>query len=113
MSIFDDATEDLMDDLLSDAGGSFVYIRGTTSTTVTAIKSQQASVYIDDGDGHVTEVQPVDFILLTTALPYTTPERGDRLVGGGKTYELQPTVGEKVFRQINPRMTRLHAKRVR
>lgn len=113
MSALDDAVEDLANDMLSENGQSFVYVRGTTSTTVTLIRSQQQSVYVDDGDGHITEVQPVDFLCLTTALPYAVPKRGDRIAGDGMTYELQPTVGESVFRQINPMMTRLHAKRVK
>ena len=37
---------------------------------------------------------------------------GDKIVGGGKAFEVQPTTSEKVFRQITQTMTRIHAKQV-
>jgi hypothetical protein len=112
MSDFDDAIGSMTTDLLTEAGGSFVYLRGNTSTTITLRKSQQRSEFIEAGNGIITEVRPIDFIGLTTAFPYDPPERGDRIVGGGMTFELQPGVGEKVFRRISQQMTRVHTKQI-
>jgi len=112
MSDFDDAITDMTEDLLAVAGSSFLYIRGNVTATVTLRKSVQQPFQIDSGNGSLIEVRPVDFIGLTTSLPYAVPERGDRIVGGGKTFEVQPTTSEKVFRQITQTMTRIHAKQV-
>ena len=112
MSDFDDAIGDATTDLLTEAGGSFVYIRGRTSTTITLRKSVLPSQFIEPEPGMQIEVKPVDFIGLTTALPYDPPERGDRIVGGGMTFEVMPTVSEKVFRRISQQMTRIHTKQV-
>jgi len=109
---FDDAIGDMTIELLAEAGGSFVYIRGITSTTVTLRKSVQQSVILEPEPGMQIEVKPVDFIILTTALPYDPPERGDRIVGDGMTFEVMPTVSEKVFRRISQQMTRIHTKQV-
>lgn len=113
MSDFDTAVIDMTNDLLDDAGGSFVYHRGNGSATLTARKSVGQSVTVDAGDGVVMEVHPVDFICLTTALPYDPPEKGDTITGGGLTYEVMPTVSEKVYRQITGGMTRIHTQRIR
>ena len=113
MSDFDDAIGEMTTDLLAEAGGSFVYIRGNQTTTITLRKSVQQSAHIDSGNGQVLEVRPVDFIALTTALPYDPPERGDLIKGGGLTFEVMPTTSEKVYRQISGQMTRIHTKQIR
>lgn len=99
-------------DFLTEAGDPFVYRRGNISTAITLRKSMQAPTLIDKGDGLVIEVQSADFIGITTDLPYDPPERGDQIVGGGMTYEVQPTVSEKVFRRISQQMTRIHTKQI-
>lgn len=113
MSDFDDAIGDMTTDLLTEAGGSFVYHRGTTSTTITLRKSTLPPVQMENGEGVIIEVRPVDFIALTTALPYAVPLAGDKITGDGETFELQPTTGQKVWRQISPQMTRLHTNKVK
>lgn len=112
MSDFDNAIGDMTTDMLTEAGGSFVYRRGTLKTTLTLRKSMQSPTLIDKGEGLIIEVQSVDFIGLTIAMPYDPPERGDQIVGGGFTYEVQPTVSEKVFRRISQQMTRIHTKQI-
>ena len=112
MSDFDDDITDMTEDLLAVAGDSFVYSRGATDTTLTLRKSVLPSYQIDSGNGMLVEVRPVDFIGLTTALPYDPPLRGDRIVGGGQTFEVLPTVSEKVFRRITQTMTRVHTKQI-
>jgi hypothetical protein len=112
MSDFDDAIGDMTQDLLTEAGGSFVYHRGTTSTTITLRKSTLQPVQMENGEGVIIEVRPVDFIGLTTAMPYTVPLAGDRITGGGEKFELQPTTGQKVFRKISPQMIRLHTNKI-
>lgn len=112
MSDFDDAIGDMTQDLLTEAGGSFVYHRDQTSTTITLRKSTLRPVQMENGEGVIVEVRPVDFIALTSALPYAVPLAGDQITGGGKRYELQPTTGQKVFRQISPQMTRLHTNEI-
>lgn len=113
MSDFDDAIGDMTSDLLTEAGTSCVYRRGTTSTTITLRKSSQQSFFMDAGNGQMIEVRPVDFIGLTSALPYDPPEKGDLIISGGDRFEVQPTTSEKVFRRISPQMTRIHAKQVK
>jgi len=112
MSDFDDAIGDMTTDLLAEAGGSFTYRRGSVNTAITLRKSQQQSFFLDAGNGQTTEVRPVDFIGLTSALPYPEPQKGDLIIGGGIRYEVQPTTSEKVFRQISGQMTRIHTKRI-
>ena len=112
MSDFDDAIGEMTTDMLTEAGASVTYLRGNVSSTVTMRKSVQPVSVIDSGNGSVIEVRPVDFIGLTTALPYDPPQRGDRLIVGGQTYEVQPTVSEKVYRRISQQMTRIHAKQI-
>ena len=112
MSDFDTAVSDMTTDLLAVAGGSFVYFRGTSSTTITLRKSVQPSYQVETTTGSIVEVRPVDFIGLTADMPYTPPERGDRITGGGETFEVQPTTSEKVFRKITSTMTRIHAKQI-
>jgi hypothetical protein len=113
MSDFDDAIGDMVGDLLLEAGGSFTYLRGATSSTVTLRKTSQQSMFMDAGNGQVLEVRPVDFIGLTSALPYDPPEKGDMIISGVSRFEVQPTSSEKVFRQISPQMTRIHTKQVK
>ena len=112
MSDFDDAIGDMTSDLLAEAGDSFVYHRGATSTTITLRKSTLPPVQMENGEGVIIEVRPVDFIALTTALPYAVTVAGNQITGGGKRYELQPTTGQKVYRQISPQMTRLHTNEI-
>lgn len=113
MSAFDDAVGDMTTDLLTEAGSSCVYIRGNTSTTITLRRSEQPSFSIESTDGSLTEVRPVDFIGLTSALPYAEPLRGDRIKCGSEVFELSVIGDGKVFRQLSPQMTRLFAKRVK
>lgn len=112
MSDFDDAIGDMTSELLVEAGSSCVYIRGNVTATVTLRKSAQQSQFLDTGTGQQIEIRPVDFIGLTSAMPYATPLRGDRIKCGGVVYEVQPTVSEKVFRVIGPQMMRIHTKQV-
>ena len=113
MSDFDDAIGDMTIDLLAEAGGSFVYLRGNSATTITLRKSTLVPEVIEGGNGTLIEVRSVDFIGLTTAFPYDPPERGDVIVGGGIRFEVQPpATSEKVFRRISPRMTRVHTKQI-
>ena len=112
MSDFDDAIGNMTSELLTEAGSSCVYIRGNVTATVTLRKSSQQSQFLDAGNGTQIEVRPVDFIGLTTAMPYAIPLRGDRIKCGGLLYEVQPTVSEKVYRVISPQMMRIHTKQV-
>jgi hypothetical protein len=113
MSDFDDAIGGMTEGLLTEAGGSFVYRRGSVSTTITLRKSSQQSMFMDAGNGQTIEVRPVDFIGLTSALPYDPPEKGDLIISGSERFEVQPTTSEKVFRRISSQMTRIHAKQVK
>ena len=113
MSDFDDAIGDMTSDLLTEAGTSCVYLRGTTSTTVTFRKTSGQPYPVDAGNGIIIEVRPVDFIGKTSALPYSQPLQGDRIICGGLKFELHPTTDDKVFRQISPQMTRIHTKQVK
>ena len=112
MSDFDDAIGDMTDDLLTEAGESCIYIRGTESTTITLRRSPGRSQFINNGNGGVIEIRPTDWIARTSALPYAIPQAGDIITVAGKRYELQPFGGEKVFRVTSPQMTRLHSKQV-
>jgi len=112
MSGFDDDIGGMVDDLLVQAGGSFSYFRGTESAPVTLIKSARMPSLIDAGNGTVVEVRSVDFIGRPTEMPYSEPKRGDRIVGGGSTFEVQPTTGDKVFLIVSPQMIRIHTKQV-
>jgi hypothetical protein len=113
MSDFDDAIGDMTDILLDEAGGAFVYHRGAESASITLRRSGQMPYQVDNGNGQIVEVRTVDFIAKTTSLPYAVPLRGDKITGGGLTYEVNPPPGgDKVFRQISPQMTRLHTKQV-
>ena len=69
MSDFEDAIGDAVDDLLAEAGVACVYIRGNETTSVTLRKSTLPPVVIDNGSGHLVEIQPVDFIGKTITLP--------------------------------------------
>ena len=113
MTDFDDAIGDATTTLLAEAGGTFTYCRGATEFTgLSARKSTMPALQMENGEGLVIEVRPVDFIFLTSSLPYPKPEAGDRITDGTEVWELMPTVGEKVFRQISPQMIRLHTKKV-
>jgi hypothetical protein len=112
MSDFEDAIGDMVSDLLAEAGGSFFYFRGSERTPVTFRKSVLTPMIIDTGNGTLIEVRPVDFICLTSDLPYAVPLRGDQIRSGSLTWEVQPTTSEKVFRQISDQMTRIHTKQV-
>ena len=111
MSDFDDAIGDMTDDLLAEAGGTFVYHRGGVSTSITMRLSKPPAYAVDNGNGQIVEVQPVDFIAKTISLPYLIPLRGDKITGGGVTYEVQPPQGsDKVYFRKSPEMTRIHTK---
>lgn len=112
MSDFDDAIGDMTAELLLEAGKSFVYRRGSVSTTITLRMSVQKPIAIETGSGNIVEVRPVDFIGLTSTFPYSPPEPGDVIVDGDTLYELSPQVSEKVWRAVSPQMMRVHTKRV-
>lgn len=113
MSALEDAVGEMADDLLDEAGRSMTYFRDRVSAgTVTMSKHQQQSQYIDNGQGGVIEITPVDFLAKTSTLPFDPPLKGDKIVDGTATYEVLPTVSEKVFRRISPQMTRIHTKQV-
>lgn len=113
MSDFDDAIGDMTDDLLDETGGAYVYHRGAASTSITLSRSSQMPYQVDNGNGQIVEVIVVDFKAKTSSLPYAVPQRGDKITGGGITYEIQPPPGgDKVYRQLSPQMTRLHTKQV-
>ncbi len=112
MSDFDDDIGDMTTDLLAIAGESFVYRRGSSSTTVTLAKSAGSPMVMTAADGNEIEVRPVDFKGLTSALPYAVPLQGDRISGGGKIYEVNPSAGDKVFQILSPQMIRIHTKLV-
>jgi len=109
---FEDAVTQATESLLAFAGESCTYLRGASSAVVTLRRSSLAPQYMDTGVGQVVEVRPVDFIGLTSALPYDTPEAGDRITCDGKRFEVTPTTSEKCFRRITPTMTRIHTKQV-
>jgi hypothetical protein len=112
VSDFDDAIGDMTDDLLTEAGESCTYIRGTESTTITLRRAAGRTQYQDNGNGGVLEIRPVDWIARNIALPYATPLPGDLIIAGNQRFELQPFAGEKVFRITSPKMVRLHSKQV-
>jgi len=97
---FEDAATSMTETLLAFAGEYCVYIRGASSTAITLRRSSLAPQYMDTGNG------------LTSALPYDTPEAGDRITCDGKRFEVTPTTSEKCFRRITPTMTRIHTKQV-
>jgi len=99
-------------DLLDDAGRSVTYYRGGVSQgTVTMSRQRQPSQYLDNGQGGIVEVVPIDFVCVTADLS-VTPQRGDQIVVGNERYEVMPTVGEKVYRRLSDQMTRIHTKQV-
>lgn len=114
MSGFDDEIGDMVDDLLTEAGGAFTYRHVVTSQeeTITARKSVLPSFQIDNGAGFLIEVRPADFIMKTAALPFGNPVKGQRIEDGSEVYEIWSVSGEKCFRQISPQMTRIHTKRI-
>lgn len=113
MPDLDDAVGDMVTDLHAEAGRSVTYRRdGASQGTLTMSRHRQASQYVDNGQGGITEVMSVDFIAKTSALLVDPPLRGDQIVVGTEVYEVLPTVGEKVFRRISDQMTRIHTKQV-
>lgn len=109
MSDLDDSVSDMMQELLDSDGSSCTYRRGSTSTTITLRRSVMQSFW-QTMNGVDIEIRPVDFLALTTALPYDPPQRGDVIVCDGSTYEVLPTVSEQVYRRISPLVTRIHTK---
>ena len=115
MSDFDDAIGEMVDDLHDEAGASFNF-RDTGSpgavTAVTARMSTLPSYQVDNGNGSLIEVRPVDFIVKTSDLPFGNPVKGQRIETGTTIYEIWSVNNEKCFRQISPQMTRIHTKRI-
>lgn len=109
---FDDAVADMTSELLAFAGESCVYVRDASSTTITMRCSVQRPQQYDSGTGSIIEVRPVDFIGLASAFPYPHPKAGDRIKRAGRWYEVTPTTGEKVYRQMTPTMLRIHTKEI-
>ena len=112
MSGMDNDIGDMATDLLTAAGDAYTYRIGAggATATVTAVKSSPPSFQIDNGNGLLIEVRPVEFKMLTSALPYGNPVKGQRLERGGSVWEIQPTTGEKCFYRQSPQMTRIHSK---
>jgi len=112
MSSMENDIGDMVTDLLTAAGDAYNYRNGAggATATVTAVKSSPPSFQIDNGNGLLIEVRPVEFKMLTSALPYGNPVKGQRLERGGSVWEIQPTTGEKCFYQQSPQMTRIHSK---
>ena len=111
-TFLESSVSEMTADLLVEGGESFTYTRGFTDATVTLRRSTLPSQLMESGDGMITEVRPVDFIGLTSALPYDPPARGDRITDGTRTWEVVPTTSEKVFRRITKTMTRIHAQEI-
>jgi hypothetical protein len=113
MPDLDDAVGDMVTDLHAEAGRTVTYLReGVSRGTLTMSRHRQVSQYVDNGQGGITEVMSVDFLAKTSALLLDPPLEGDKIVVGSETYEVLPTVGEKVFRRISDQMTRIHTKQV-
>ncbi len=113
MPDLEDAIGDMVTDLHAEAGRSVTYRReGVTRGTLTMSRHRQQSQYVDNGNGGIVEVLPIDFIAKTSALLVDPPLRGDQIVVGSEVYEVLPTSGEKVFRRISDHMTRIHTKQV-
>lgn len=112
MPDFDDAIGDMTEDLLDEAGEEYTYRNqaGGATATVTAVKSSPPSFQIDNGNGLLIEVRPVEFKMLTSDLPFGNPVKGQRFERGMNVWEIQPTAGEKCFYQQSPQMTRIHTK---
>ena len=112
MSDFDDAIGDMTDDLLDEAGDEYTYRNGLggEAETVTAVKSSPPPFQIDNGQGLLIEVRPVEFKMKTADLPFGNPVKGQRFERLGNVWEVQPTTSDKVFYQQSPQMTRIHTK---
>lgn len=112
MSDFDDDVGAMASDLLVAAGDAYTYRNGAGGAvaTVTAVKSSPPSFQIDNGDGLLIEVRPVDFKMKTSDLPFGNPVKGQRFERLGSVWEVQPTTSEKCFYQQSPQMTRIHTK---
>lgn len=108
----DDDVESMVTDLHASHGRTVTYARGASSASVTMSKHRQQSFQVDNGNGGIIEVQPIDWVCLTDDLPYGDPVRGDTITVSGVTYEVLPTTSEKVFRRINDAMTRVHTKQI-
>lgn len=113
MPDLDDAVGEMVTDLHEVAGRTVTYYRGGVNRgTLTMSRHRQQSQYVDNGQGGIIEVTPVDFIALTSELILDPPIKGDKIVVAGETFEVLPTTGEKVFRRIGDQMTRIHTKQV-
>lgn len=109
----DSDVEDATETLLDEWGSSGLYIRDNATTTITSMRRSVGQSQQVEINGTLVEYIPVDFILLTSALPYTEPRRGDRIKYGSSVYEVSTPGGEKVFRQITATMTRIHTQQVK
>lgn len=113
MPDMEDAVGEMVTDLHAEAGRTVTYLRdGISLGTMTMSRHRQPTSYLDNGQGGVIEVTPVDFIALTEELLVDPPLRGDQIMVGTDRYEVLPTIGEKVFRRISDEMTRIHTKQV-
>lgn len=108
----DDGITRMMSLLTQFSGTEAVYIRGNATTTVTLRKCVQPAIQLDTGTGHIIEVSPVDFLGSTSTLPYAEPVKGDRIKVGSETFEVDPVVGNTVYRRVSPALTRIHTKKV-
>lgn len=112
--MLDDGLETLADELILFGGQEFIYRNGAggATETVSARICRQPPIGIDNGNGLIIEVRPVDFIVKTIDLPYGKPAKGHRIETGSTVYEVQPTVSEKCFRELNAHFTRIHTKQI-
>lgn len=111
--MLDTAVSAMVDSLLAADGVECDYVRdGAVVGQVTLSIKKQPSQLVDNGMGGLIEILPVDAIGKTVDLPVDEPKRGDKIVDGDTTYEVLPTVSEKVFRKISPSMIRIHMKQV-
>ena len=94
-----------------------VYSRGVESVAVQATVGRTL-FEIDDGHGVIEKWQSRDFLVAAADLvvggQLIEPRRGDRIIDGGKAYEVMAPGKEDVFRPSDPYGTtlRIHTKQV-
>ncbi len=111
MAGLDDDVGDMVEDFLTFQGASRTYRRGVSSESVTMARLIQRPVTVES-NGLIVEVRGVDWIMDADDLPFGEPATGDEIIDGSDTYEVLPTVGEKVFRRVSPKLIRIHSKQV-
>ena len=112
MPAFIDAQETHVDRLLAQAGEEYTYRNGAggATDTITLVRSTPPPFQIDNGNGLLIEVRPVEFAAKAADLPFGNPVRGQRIERGGSVWEIQPTTSEKCYHQPSDHMLWIHAK---